>query len=145
MRQIARNLRESDNEEVLASSGKNPATVIKESWDMSTRRWIVMMCEDKVNVPVALFGVVVLPDKQHHIGVPWMVATNDMNKIGTFIAKKSMHYIEEMKKGLNYLYIYVDTRNRTSINWLERCGFTIHEAKPFGFAKKDFHLADMRF
>jgi hypothetical protein len=139
---IARHLRVCDQNEIRAASGREPYDVIMEAYSLPGKKWIVMRCDHNLNIPIAIYGVVIHP-KEEGAGIPWMVATNDLKKIKSFVIRQSRACIDEAKKGFKYLYNFVDKRNEDSIKWLKACGFKIHDAIEYGAEQRLFHKFDM--
>jgi hypothetical protein len=135
VKDVAMNLRKSDFDEVYAVTGENPYHAVIDDWLTSIRRWIVI---NKENKAVAVLGVRPLT-MFSDIGVPWFLGTNGLEKMKLFFLKHSKQIIEEMGFCFKILFSYVDSRYTKAVKWLEWCGFTIEEAKPFGILKVPFH------
>lgn len=148
---IARKLRKSDFNEIKSASGRNPYDVVMESCKISKRKWVILKIENgpkgddscfNIPVPVCLFGVVD-SQREKKSGIPWMVATDMFDKIKIFALKNSLTCIDEVKRGYDRLYNFVDARNLKAIEWLSMCGFTIHEAISYGKEGLPFYMFDM--
>jgi hypothetical protein len=132
---VALNLRKEDFDEVFASTGASPHHAVKESWNMSTRRWIIYNRRD---LPVAVLGVRPV-DMFSDIGVPWFLGTDGMDKMKRFFIEISKPIIEEMKQGFDLLVNFVDARYIKTVRWLKWCGFIIEEPEPYGALQLPFH------
>lgn len=130
---VITNLRETDYQEVYTSSGKCPVRILKISWEISLAKWIIFTDSR----PVAIFGVV---DYGKDFGVPWMVATPELNLMKRYLIENSRKYICEMFEWGEFscLVNYIDIRNKLSKKWLTWCGFTMGEIIPYGKFNKPF-------
>jgi hypothetical protein len=72
-------------------------------------------------------------------GVPWMLGSDDLDRIGNEVGRQSRYYVNEMKKRFNLLENYIDVRQKRSIRWLKWCGFKMDPAKPHGPHGMPFH------
>jgi hypothetical protein len=143
LRNIARNLRKPDYMELKSSAGRDPREVVLEAWNISSRRFMIMMYENNLNIPVAVFGVVSVKDKICSIGVPWLVGTSGIYRMKKFLYKNSKKYTKILMEGHDRLMNYVDKRNEMSIKWLKSCGFKFHDAEPYGAEKRLFYKFEM--
>jgi hypothetical protein len=135
VKDVARNLRVQDFDEVFAATGEIPLESVVEDWIMSSRRWIVL---NKNNKAVAVLGV--RPKTMFSdIGIPWLLGTKGLEKMKKFFVKHSKMIIEQMKIGFKVLYNYVDTRYIKAVKWLVWCGFTIEGTELIGALNMPFH------
>jgi hypothetical protein len=131
---IGKHMRLADVEEIFAATGMDHEDSI-----MIAQKYADYCMTAKVDgVPVAMFGVkntsMLLPR-----GCPWLLATDEMERHPIEVMKASRQYMREVKKHYEYLENYVDTRHETSIRWLQRFGFEVDIALPFGFQNLPFH------
>jgi hypothetical protein len=49
-----------------------------------------------------------------------------------------------MLKAFPHLVNFVHAKNTTSVRWLRRLGFTLHEAVPYGALGEPFHPFELR-
>ena len=134
------NLRRSDREELYATSGKEPEKAVIESFFMSRKTWSMLLN----GVPAVVLGVADFPEVSG-VGVPWMVATDDIQKSAVKMAvlRCSKKFVEDLLSMYPHLINFVDSRNKVSIQWLKWCGFTVHKAQPYGAFNLPFHRFDM--
>jgi hypothetical protein len=92
---------------------------------------MILKREDNLHIPVALFGVSALIGDDT-VGVPWMVATDNLREVRHTLMRNTKKYMDIMLNLFNFLINFVDTRNTESIKWLKRCGFTFGEIIYFG-------------
>lgn len=142
VKHVARHLRSADFDELSATTEIAPYDCALKSCRMSSRKWIIIKSEGALNIPLAVFGVV--PHSEiKTVGVPWMVATRELDHCGMYLMKNTKKYIDIMLKMFRYLFNYVDARNTNSINWLKRCGFEFEPAVPYGCKKMPFYQFHM--
>ena len=132
---IAPYLRRADVEEIWASSGVNPTFAVAYSIAHSKYRRAVLLNRK----PVVLFGVGELPGSSETSGVPWLVATDEIEKHPVTFYRRSKSIISEMKHNYEYLTNWVDARNTLSLRWLKWSGFDIEDPAPFGSFGLMFH------
>lgn len=78
------------------------------------------------------------------IGSPWMLGTPVLDRHQRVLVRSTPTYISEMLKAFPHLVNFVHAKNTTSVRWLRRLGFTLHEAVPFGPLGEPFHPFEMR-
>lgn len=126
-------LRESDILEIAASTGRRPAQALSLSFSTSEKVWTG--CID--DIPFLIFGVsstsVMSP-----VGVPWLLGTDAIDREGIAVAKRSRHYVGEMRKGFLSLENYTDNRHKSAHRWLRWCGFHMDDPKPWGVLNLPF-------
>lgn len=113
-------LRQADQDELRAAYGMPPEVVLKESLKLSELTWVIMY-EDHI---IGIFGVtrhISYPD----VGIPWLLATDELTKIQYTFAKVSKDVVDAFAAGHPILTNIVDSRHKEAINWLKWLGFTI--------------------
>ena len=131
-------LRQSDVSELLAASGLSAVEAIRHSIKASDGGFC-MIAVSGDNKPILIWGVT--PSEHPNIGVPWMVATNEIYRPDYLRAFKKLcvEWVEKMHETFSILVNYVDHRNVTSILWLQALGFTFTKLIPnYGHAKLPF-------
>lgn len=78
------------------------------------------------------------------MGSPWMLGTPVLDAHQRVLVRSTPEYIARMLKAFPHLVNFVHARNTTSVRWLRRLGFTLHEAVPFGPLGEPFHPFEMR-
>ena len=78
------------------------------------------------------------------IGIPWLLGTDDMERMKVTFIRQCRWFVLEMLRSYPVLVNYVDARNATSIRWLTWLGFTLDPAEPHGFNGELFHRFEMR-
>lgn len=137
LQHIANHLRAADRLELTATHG--------DDLDVLAALWVAVRSSDEVHVavtawgePIAVFGVAPV-SLLGGIGCPWMLGTDAMSGFARAVVTLSRAHVARW--GLRYplQFNYVDARNRQSIAWLRRTGFSIQPAAPYGLAGEPFH------
>lgn len=122
---VAKRLRASDQTEVRLSHGIEPYLVAVQSWANSE---LCQAIVDEEGVPLGITG---LDDD-----LIWLLGTDDL----TSTAQRRMQLCTEAEEWVQHCLKQVDgpignyvyAKNRRSIRWLSRLGFTIFPAEPHG-------------
>ncbi len=78
------------------------------------------------------------------IGSPWMLGTPVLDRHARILVRESRVYIARMLTAFPHLVNFVHAENATSVRWLRRLGFTLHEPVPYGAKGELFHPFEMR-
>ena len=133
---LATRLRPVEADEVRASSGKEPADVIRESLAASDEAWAI-----RFNGELALiFGVVLLDDSvlTGRIGVAWLLTTDLVERFPKAFWVLSRRMLRFLLERWDALVNAIDVRHEKAIRWAKRLGFHLDEPQPFGAAGLDF-------
>lgn len=122
---IAANMRQSDIDEVAASSGCSPSEALHESLKLSS---IAFMIESDTHGPVAMFGAA--PHALPGVGIVWMLGTDGIRSEGYSIARATRRYFDELNAEFWMLWNYIDARNEGSMRWLRWGGFKLLAEHP---------------
>jgi len=126
---IAENLRPADREEAHATFGhRRYADGMRLSVAASDS---VVMALSAYGEPVALLGVSTV-SFLYNTGCPWMLATPHADAYRRAFIECGRTYTQAMLSEYASLENFVDARNAKSIAWLQRIGFTIGAAEPYG-------------
>lgn len=129
---IAFNLRPSDRAEVEASAKQSPQEALVRSFEASRECFVAVADGD----PVAIFGVGLVGD----VAVPWMLGTPVMRRYPVEVLRRAKAYVRRWLAEHRVLVNFVDARNKTSIRFLTRLGFTILPPQPHGPYGMPFHF-----
>ena len=134
---LSEELRQSDLDEIKASTGEDPATAVVASVMVSDHAWMVLDDED----PIAVFGCA--PTDDPSAALVWMVGSDRMdepeNALG--ILRLSRRYKDAMHRTYPVLYNWIDARNEKSLKWLDWCGYEILDADhEYGVERRLFYL-----
>jgi hypothetical protein len=124
-------LRRADVEEIWAATGLSPAFAVAYSIAHSRDAWAILLN----GKPAGVFGA---GAAGKDIGVPWLVATEEIERHPVRFYRVSRAVIEKMRQRYAYLTNWVDARNTLSIRWLEWAGFTVEPPRPYGAAGLGF-------
>lgn len=132
------NLRTSDRIE-CAAYGDDVLALIRSSVARSLLCWTGVVDGELA----AIIGVTPL-DVLNGVGVPWMLGTTVLDRHSRILVRRTPEYIARMLAAFPHLVNYVHAKNTTSVRWLRRLGFTLHEAEPFGPFGEPFHRFERR-
>ena len=133
------NLRASDLAECRAYGRPDIAASIESSVDRSVLCWTGLVDGELA----AIIGVAPI-NALAGIGSPWMLGTPVLDRHQRILVRMTPEYISRMLKAFPHLVNYVHAKNTTSVRWLRRLGFTLHEAVPYGPLGEPFHPFEMR-
>ena len=120
---LAPMIRAADRREIETVSGEGPEMVLLRAVQESQEAWAV----ERDGRVLSIFGVSsFLNDPE--IGTPWLVATDDVKRVGVYIRKIVpgilRSWLQVYPKGLHNA---VDNRNHIHIRWLRHLGFSFLE------------------
>jgi hypothetical protein len=133
------NLRPSDLTECQAYGRGDIAAGIETSVNRSVLCWSAFIDGDLA----AILGCAPI-NILTGIGSPWMLGTPVLDRHQRVLVRSTPEYIARMLKAFPHLVNFVHANNTTSVRWLRRLGFTLHEAAPFGALGEPFHRFEMR-
>jgi hypothetical protein len=127
-------LRQADKDEIEASSGFPPDEALGYSLGCSDLVWGLFV-DGKVH---ALWGVAEVGPRE---GCVWLLGSDyfaDPDN-ASYLARKSRHYVSEMKRSYDCLWNWVSAHNLLACHWIQWCGFTPVTAAPkFGVKETPF-------
>lgn len=131
-------LRQADRDEVYAMAGRSAEKGLEEGFIRSEICWTGLWQGE----PVACFGVRRV-DFLTGSGIPWLLGSDlidtDAGVKRAFIQLSRPYVQIEMCSRFSYLENWVDARNKKSLKWLHKCGFTVEPAQNVGFLGLPFH------
>lgn len=89
--------------------------------------------------PIAIFGVGV-QSLFSETGVPWMFATNGVQRYPTTFIRQSREVVRAWRAHYRYLGNYVDASNVLAVKWVQWMGFDIQPMQPFGAKRTPCYL-----
>lgn len=125
--EIATTAREVDRLEIFYQTGKGLPEALEYAFDLSTRVWAGYV-DDKL---ITVWGVA-LGSVADGVGVPWQLATDDLERVAVPFIRRCWHYRNIMREGYDVLHNNVWAGNHTSIRWLKWMGFKLGEPVPMG-------------
>jgi len=139
IQELQGNLRNEDRQEVWAATHRDPDTVLEQAVTHSPYCQTIF-CDGRV---VGIFGVAPDP-RANSKGSPWLLASNDIEKMSMYILQNCRYYILQIADMFEILENYVDARNKESQRWLKWCGFVLEDPTPYGPDGMPFHRFWMR-
>lgn len=133
------NLRPSDMAECQAYGRDDIGAGIRSSVNRSVLCWTGLVDGELA----AIIGVAPI-NVLGGIGSPWMLGTPLLDKHQRVLVRRTPAYIAQMLQAFPHLVNFVHAKNTTSVRWLRRLGFTLHEAVPYGRLGEPFHPFEMR-
>ena len=133
------NLRASDLAECRAYGHPGIAASIESSVNRSVLCWTGLV-DGELAAIIGAAPVNMLTG----VGSPWMLGTPVLDRHQRVLVRMTPEYISRMLKAFPHLVNYVHAKNTTSVRWLRRLGFTLHEAVPYGPLGEPFHPFEMR-
>jgi len=122
---LADNIRECDKQEVFAMSGITPEQAFLDGYSHSDTPCVV----EWKGKAIAMFGV---SGDRNKVGIPWMLATNDIKGIRKQFIRGCKPYLEAMHSDYPVLTNYVWAENSLHIAWLKWLGFKFADHLPLG-------------
>ena len=127
---LAQALRQADKDEIYASLGVTPEVGLMMSVKASKYTKVIITDE-----PVGIFGL----SGKVTLGMPWMLATDNIKDCQIQFLKECRNYIDEMLTHAPILANFVDERNTLHRKWLEWCGFVpFKRIEGFGYEERPF-------
>lgn len=135
---VAGRLRAADRAEVWALGRHDPMQAVVRSLAVSAEGWVFLAD----GVPLAVFGVAPVAG---HPGVasPWLLGAVGVERHARPFLALGRAFVDRWLVEHGRLYNVVDARNKASIRWLGRLGFTFHPAVPVGPEQQPFIPFDM--
>ena len=119
-------MRKADAREVYASGGYTPLDALLLSLECATECNTIIH-DDKV---IGMFGVGDCEESGN--GIPWMLASEEINDISFQFLRESRYWIKRVQKNYPLLYNYVAAENTVAVQWLRFLGFKfIREIEDF--------------
>ena len=134
---LAANLRACDREELQAVGYWDALAPIADSVRTSALCWTALADGELA----CILGVAPLDDQT---GAPWMLGTPLLDTQARVLVRETPRYIGAILEVFPHLLNFVHAQNRTSVHWLRRLGFTLHDAVPYGSQGALFHPFEMR-
>lgn len=126
---LAEDMREQDAQEIRAMRGADADLVeaVRHSIAVSSHAWTAFLGDRIAMVGgVADIGSLL----GGNIGSPWLLGSSAMFKRPGVLTRTGHRYVAFMHTIYPELQNLIDSRNATSIAWLQRLGFTVHADRP---------------
>lgn len=130
-RTVAQHLRQADLHELQAAHGVavDSARLLLQALRMSGASARMAVLGGR---PIALFGCARAGTLLGGFGVPWLLGTDDCLRQGRALVRLGRLQVRDWHATHGVLRNWVDARNVVSIRWLQRLGFTLGDAVPYG-------------
>jgi hypothetical protein len=128
---LAVHIRECDRKEIWAMSHKKPEEAFLQGYNISDTPYVV----EWQGKAIAMFGVC---GEKGSLGVPWMLATDDIKKIKKEFIAQCKPYVEAMHKDYPLLTNFVWEKNPVHIIWLKWLGFDFGQPIAIGIDGEKF-------
>lgn len=136
---IAAHIRDSDREEIWASTMSRPERALASGLYYSDFAQTGMVDGE----PVMMWGIV-KESLIGNVGVPWMLATKRLDEVAVIFLRRCKAPLREAMNRYDRLFNYVDARNTRTIRWLKWLGFKLAEKPvPYGFSNLPFYKFEM--
>jgi hypothetical protein len=139
---IAPHLRQIDKDEIWSIAAMNPLDALLYSVQDSKEALTVMMPDS--DTPIMMFGLGAASGLICRKRSIWLLGTDEIRRIKKRFIMESGQYLETLAGG-ETVYNYVLEGNTASLRWLKMLGFTIMDAKPFGWLNKPYHYVERSF
>lgn len=130
--ELSKTMREEDKREIWHIARSSPLNSLVDGFFYSSKCWTVEW-QGRV---VAIFGVC---PQDELVGVPWMLASDDLKRIRKSFLKECHRYLQEMSQGFQILTNSAWSQNEVHIQWLKWLGFKFLKAKPMGYDNELFY------
>lgn len=125
-------LRDSDKEEIRASTGLEPKYGLRHSFFVSESKFVITHNQ----CPAVMFGVLSIIGSKD--GCVWMLATDRVKNIKQSVYTISVAYINYFLGIYEVLYNFIDERNTRTEKWLRLCGARFYNSLLLGPEGKVF-------
>lgn len=132
---LAEDLRQSDLDELAATTGEDPAVALVTAVMESSHAWMVLVDDE----PICVFGAAPADDE----GIVWLMGSPkmDLPRNRLAILRRSKGYLDILLAAYPRLFNHIDARNDRSLEWLQWLGFDIVDADlSYGIERRLFFL-----
>ncbi|MHB1231598.1 MAG: hypothetical protein ACYCZQ_03305 [Burkholderiales bacterium] len=137
--ELSKNIRQEDEDELYALGHNSIRDAISVSVKSSSKVWA-----DFADGKLLLIAGVAPHPELEGVGVPWMLATDLLEKHTRYFLKGCREGIRKAAAGFDLLINIIDTRNTKTIGWLKALGFEITETIPVGPYNTMCHVFSMK-
>ena len=135
--ELAPKIRKGDRQEIMASDGASPLEALVIPFTQQGK--IYSIIGTKSEGVIGMFGSNTSKEKGY--GVVWLLSSETLFKHTKQFIQECPKWINDMSKGYEYVYNFVDERNWKSLKWLQFLGFEPKKKiGDFGIGKMPFLL-----
>ena len=132
---LAKNLRQTDKDEVFASSGRTVTESLENAFTLENSDIYVGTYNGN---PEIIFGICPM-SKGSIVGFPWMLCTDQLKKSPKEFMRRCKDWVDKWNNKYPVLTNMVYARNSLHIRWLKWCGFKFIKLHPqYGHSKEPF-------
>lgn len=128
---LAPRLREPDRLEIWASGGNRPAQSLRKSLALSLFARTAFIDGEAA----AMFGVRVVGD----VAIPWLLTTDTVDRHPLEFYRAAKLIAAALRARFPRMLQMVDARHPAALSFVERLGFEVGAAEPFGLEQLPFH------
>lgn len=132
------NIREDDVIEIKAMCNLSVRDVLEDTPNLDKNAYVW----EKDGKVIAIFGVTPVDDRKN-VGVVWMLGTTFFDNYFVTFIRECKNVFEQVVKDYDYVFNYVYTENKKSIEWLKMLGFKVRDAEPIGINGSNFNKFEM--
>ncbi|ENC6709933.1 hypothetical protein ABKY54_004543 [Vibrio harveyi] len=133
IKRLCADARPEDVAEVAASTIKDFESAVRQS--VADSEWsLCAFCGDDLLCVFGIGNINILSGT----GAPWLLGTNKIKAHKKAFWKGSVEVVEWMKERIDTLENHVHARNKPSIAWLKRLGFTVESSAIDGLNGEKF-------
>ena len=134
---VANNIRAIDKEECIATRGDVPLfNIILEGY-LSSAECYTGVCG------LEIVGIMGFRRESYKWVIPWLIATENMNKHKTAFVRSTDFYFPVFKTRYPNMKNIIYEKNRASVRWLKHLGFQFSEPFTYGSKPERFMLFSM--
>lgn len=136
---LAHNLRPSDLREAQAYGHPDLVVALSSSAARSVLCWSAFV-DGELACVIGVAPISMLNGQ----GSPWMMGTPVLDRHHRILVRRTPEYITRMLTAFPHLMNFVHAENTTSVRWLRRLGFTLHDPVPYGAQGELFHPFELK-
>lgn len=124
---VARRMRYIDRKEIYYMSALQPRSAVAVTTAHAVAAWTALVD----GVPACIFGIT-RATRLSDVGVPWLLATDEMEKHRREIIRQSRDYYQRFVDCFPKMENHVLAENARVVRWLRWLGFDMQEPAPYG-------------
>lgn len=121
-------MREADRREVYFLAALSPERAVAMTAALSAA---ALTGVDGDGVPFVIFGVC-RRSALSEVGVPWLLATDDVDKHNRIFARRSREFYQRVESVFPVMENWALAENVKTLRWLKWLGFDMQEPRPYG-------------
>ena len=135
--ELAPKIRKGDRQEIMASDGASQLEALVIPFTQQGKIYSIIGTKSEGVIGMFCSN----PSKEKGYGVVWLLSSETLFKHTKQFIQECPKWINDMSKGYEYVYNFVDERNWKSLKWLQFLGFEPKKKiGDFGIGKMPFLL-----